>query len=333
MNPRHPATPHGPQPSCLWRVRGSASTALSILMAACGGTPAPTALDAGDQHVASDDSGSLPGDGDGDDSEGGDGDGDPSGDGDGDDSVGGDGDTNVDGDGDGSSSERDAGTTVNLPKFSFFVTSLTAIRELAGTNGFGGDLRYGETGAGAGLRGADKICEKVAEMGLPGASGKEWHAFLSTTTVDARDRIGAGPWYDRLQRLVAMDIDDLLKTRPLGAHATIRDDLPNERGEPNHAGSADSSGNDNHDVITGSNSSGRHDGGSTCSDWTSTGSNLSGPRLGHSWPAMSGNGWIEAHPARGCAAAINLAQNGPGTGNGIGAGGGYGALYCFATTP
>src|SRR5690242_11683854 len=68
----------------------------------------------------------------------------------------------------------DAGMTQTVPdagmeeqtldKFSFFVTSLAAMQALSGSQaGFGGDLRYGETGPGAGLRGADKICAAIAE--------------------------------------------------------------------------------------------------------------------------------------------------------------------------
>lgn len=54
-------------------------------------------------------------------------------------------------------------------KFSFFVTSLQSLRELSGSRtGFGGDLRFGETGEGAGLRGADKICAAIAELSMPG---------------------------------------------------------------------------------------------------------------------------------------------------------------------
>ena len=65
-------------------------------------------------------------------------------------------------------------------KFSFFVTSLKRMRELSGnTLGFGGDLRFGETGPGAGLRGADKICSTIAEMSMPNAGLKTWRAFLS----------------------------------------------------------------------------------------------------------------------------------------------------------
>src|SRR5688572_16941556 len=74
--------------------------------------------------------------------------------------------------------EADAGSLPGLDRFSFFVTSLQALRELSGSqNGFGGDLSYGETGAGAGLRGADKLCAAIAERSMPGASAKPWRAF------------------------------------------------------------------------------------------------------------------------------------------------------------
>src|SRR6185436_17897407 len=98
---------------------------------------------------------------------------------------------------------QDAGATGGgLERFSFFVTSLASLRKLSGSqSGFGGDLRYGETGDGAGLRGADKICAAIAELSMPGASAKQWRAFLSATAggangsaVNAIDRIGAGPW-------------------------------------------------------------------------------------------------------------------------------------------
>jgi hypothetical protein len=222
------------------------------------------------------------------------------------------------------------------------------MRQLSGSeNGFGGDLRYGETGDGAGLRGADKICTEIAELSMPGASRKQWHAFLSTTTVNAKDRIGAGPWYDRLGRLVAQDLTDLLRERPSGADALIVDDLPNERGEPNRAGSAEGGLDDNHDVLTATDEQGNYDGGETCGDWTSTsasssgggggwppwGGGFGGPGLGHSWPAQSGNSWMAAHGAHGCAAGVNLEQNGPGSGDSVGAGGGYGGIYCFALAP
>jgi hypothetical protein len=98
----------------------------------------------------------------------------------------------------------------DLEKFSFFVTSMEGLQTLSGSeNGFGGDLRFGKTGSGAGLLGADSICACLAEMSMEGSSTKKWSAFLSATAgvdgnqVDAIDRIGDGPWYDRLGRLVA----------------------------------------------------------------------------------------------------------------------------------
>src|SRR5262245_4152564 len=67
-------------------------------------------------------------------------------------------------------------------RFSFFVTSLKAMRALSGSqDGFGGDLRFGESGPGAGLRGADAICAAVAERSAKGSSAKRWRAFLSVT--------------------------------------------------------------------------------------------------------------------------------------------------------
>jgi hypothetical protein len=233
--------------------------------------------------------------------------------------------------------------------FSFFVTSLEAMRRVSGSqDGFGGDLRHGET---TGLAGADKICSEIAEQSMPNASKKGWHAFLSAKAggpsggvVHARDRIGQGPWYDRTGRLVAMNLEALLKTRP-GADAAIASDLPNEQGVPNH-GSADV---DNHDTVTGSNAQGQYADSETCGDWTSTeasmtttdsgggrpggGGGHNGPMCGHSWPAQSGQSWIAAHPAPGCAPSVSLVQNGGGSGTGIGNGGGYGGIYCFAMTP
>jgi hypothetical protein len=205
-------------------------------------------------------------------------------------------------------------------------------------DGFGGDLRFGETGDGAGLRGADKLCTTIAEESMPGSGAKGWAAFLSTSTVNAKDRIGTGPWYDRTGRLVAQDLTALLKDRPTGADATIINDLPNETGAPNQAGSAEGGNDDNHDTVTGSNADGTFANGTdTCSDYTSittATAGVKGPMCGHSWPAQSsGRGWAKAHEARGCRPGVNLVQNGPGSGDTIGAGGGYGGIYCFAKKP
>jgi hypothetical protein len=231
-----------------------------------------------------------------------------------------------------------------LPRFSFFVTSQAAVLRLAagagrGNLGFGGDLRFGETGAGAGLRGADKICATIAESSMPGAGAKGWHAFLSTTAENARDRIGTGPWYDRLGRVVALDLGSLLSPRPLGAAPDIAADLPSETGAPNH--NPDGRGNvDNHDTLTASNERGTYDHSATCNDWTSTAvAGSTGPTLGHSWPRSGSAGgsashWITAHQSNGCGPSVNTVDNGAGvSAGGVGDGGGYGGIYCFATTP
>lgn len=224
-----------------------------------------------------------------------------------------------------------------LDHFSFFVTSMSAMQELSGSaNGFGGDLRFGETGDGAGLRGADKLCATIAERSMAGGGQKRWRAFLSTSTVDAIDRLGDGPWYDRLGRVVAGSKSELLADRPTGANATIKNDLPNENGEPNSKPNGVSV--DNHDTLTGSNAQGRLvSSSSTCADWTSTTSSDK-PRIGHAFPrsgATSGANanWISAHDAPGCAAGVNVSTSSMGQGNTVGGGGGYGAIYCFAAIP
>ena len=108
-------------------------------------------------------------------------------------------------------------TVTGLAKFSFFVTSIEAMRKLSGNqNGFGGDLRYGQAD---GLAGADKICTEIAESSMAGSSAKVWRAFLSTTTgVNAVDRVGSGPWYDRLGRLVADSKANLIQAASQGRH-------------------------------------------------------------------------------------------------------------------
>lgn len=235
---------------------------------------------------------------------------------------------------------------VPLEPFSFFVTSFRAMQELSGSQeGFGGDLRFGEEGAGAGLRGADKICATIAEESMPGASAKGWRAFLSATAdengqpVDAIDRVGEGPWYDRLGRVVAMSPADLANERPNNADPLIVDDLPNEDGVPNHQPDPNMAAVDNHDTLTGSDQQGHLAGANaTCSDWTTAvGDGQKRPKIGHSWPrnADSGRNWISDHDAGGCGVGANInGMGGPQPGDfTVGAGGGYGGIYCFALTP
>lgn len=194
-------------------------------------------------------------------------------------------------------------TTDTLPdaataRFSFFVTSLQAMRRLSNNdNGFGGDLRFGETGPGAGLRGADKICSTIAEASSAGAGQRPWRAFLSVvagdtgTQVNAIDRIGEGPWYDRLGRIVASQKTDLLHDRPSGGDSAIQDDLPNENGVPNHAPDPSQNPVNNRSILTGSDvQGGLYDITSTCQDWTSASSTAGQPRAGYSWSEPSDAG-------------------------------------------
>lgn len=234
----------------------------------------------------------------------------------------------------GASGGAGGGSGGALAKFSFFVTGMDALLELAKSqDGFGGDFRFGEA---TGLAGADKICAAIAEKSMPGSSQKQWRAFLSTTTVNAIDRIGAGPWYDRLGRVFAMNKAALLAgPRPQGADPLIINDLPIETGQPNHTYKGMVV--DNHDTVTGSTKSGTYDSRGSCSDWTSSATGQ-GPSVGHSWPRNAGNvssggHWISDHTTRGCTPGVNLVQNGGGTGTCIGCGGGYGGFYCFANTP
>ena len=263
-----------------------------------------------------------------------------------------------------------------MPKFSFFVTSIGALRTLSGSqNGFGGDLRYGETGDGAGLRGADKICTAIAEMSMPGSGAKGWHAFLSAPAmgtapaVNAIDRIGEGPWYDRMGRQFSANKANLIGFRPSDADAAIKNDFPNENGVLNHSDGAPGlhgqqlPGQPRH-----ADGLGRAWGTSTpaprtrpASGWTTAVGSAGKPRVGHSWPRIAvehqhlhgrrrpigGGGssgsatagcyghWMSSLDEAGCAAGVNLQEmGGPNPNNPtVGSGGGYGGFYCFALTP
>jgi hypothetical protein len=238
-----------------------------------------------------------------------------------------------------------ADAPASVPRFSFFVTSLAAMRMLSGSqDGFGGDLRHGEA---TGLAGADKICREIAEVSLPGAGAKNWRAFLSATKagpggapVNAIDRVGEGPWYDRLGRLLAASKADLVQRRPRGADPAIVNDLPNETGLPNHEdgapGCAARDCPDNHDTMTGTDERGLlvdANPGSTCDDWTSS-ARTGRPWCGHSWPRGAGDAnWMSTLAEGGCAPGVNLMHQGGPNAATVGSGGGYGGIYCFALTP
>lgn len=222
----------------------------------------------------------------------------------------------------------EAGGNPGGAPFSFFVTSIEAMRKLSNNqNGFGGNL--------GGLTGADKICQDIAAEA--GAGQKTWRAFLSATKgpdgqpVHAIDRIGNGPWYDKNGRLIAMDRAGLLRgPRPAGtAQAVV--DLANEKGQ------IQKPFGDNHDVITGSNKMGMlnsTDPTSTCNDWTSAAATaVRGLICGHSWSRVGSQNWLSEHTVPGCAPGVNLRDNTVMPGNCIGCNGGYGAIYCFALSP
>lgn len=235
------------------------------------------------------------------------------------------------------SASSTSSTSTTLEKFSFFVTSYEAMKNKSGSMyGFGGDLRYNES---TGLAGADKLCAEIAEDSMPGASAKGWRAFLSTSTTAAIDRITYnGPFYDRRGRVVASSKAGLTSgARPAGADSAIANDLPNENGVGNK--SPDGTPVDNHDILTGSDKSGKPS-GYWCEDWTN--STKSGKiNIGHAWPKTgTDNNWIYQHTVDGCKpgasfvnsdGSINTNINIEGVSGTVGSMGGYGAIYCLAS--
>ena len=190
------------------------------------------------------------------------------------------------------------------PDMSFFITS-------AGL-GKGADL--------GGLAGADKHCQQLAEAA--GAGKKQWRAYLSATAegaspaVNARDRIGKGPWYNAEGRLIARNVDELHAVNGINrlTALTEKGERVNGRLErPNM-----------HDILTGSSPDGRvavSDKDTTCGNWTKSGEGAA--MVGHhdrfglrdDEPARS---WNSSHPSRGCSL------------DNLKASGGAGLFYCFA---
>jgi hypothetical protein len=228
--------------------------------------------------------------------------------------------------------------------FSFFVASRARMFAAAeafngSTKGWGGDFRYGTAD---GLTGADKLCTEIAEQSLPG-NCRVWRAFLSTSKVNAIDRVGSGPWYDRLNRTIANNLTELVATRPGGITVSaILNNLPNEDGTPHHDEEAGCTNAnecaDNHDVLTGSDTDGKvctaetcpgmgggmmgggmmGGGGTvttptdqTCEDWT-LGTSKSGiaPRCGHTWPTGGGGGGMMGGETGGDDWISRLTENG-----------------------
>ncbi|MEQ1944058.1 hypothetical protein ABMA32_16710 [Mesorhizobium sp. VNQ89] len=181
---------------------------------------------------------------------------------------------------------------------SFFITSV----------GLGKGANLG------GLEGADAHCASLAEAA--GVTGKTWVAYLSTSTVDAKDRIGSGPWYNAKGVKIAdnvaslhSDANGITKETGLTEKGTVvpgRGDTPNE-----------------HDILTGTQADGTKAVDQTCGDWTLEGAE-GAAMVGHhdrkgpdTLPTATS--WNAAHPSRGGCSQDAL----KGTG-------GAGFLYCFA---
>jgi hypothetical protein len=162
-----------------------------------------------------------------------------------------------------------------------------------------------------GLQGADAICQRLAEAA--GSTGKTWRAYLSTSSVNARDRIGAGPWYNAKGVLIANGLDDLHSDEngisketaltETGQVVSGRGDQPNQ-----------------HDILTGTNADGTAN-ANTCGDWTLNGEGSA--MVGHhdrNGPdtLATATSWNASHPSRGCSQ------------EGLVGTGGAGLLYCFA---
>jgi len=197
-----------------------------------------------------------------------------------------------------------AGMSGGKTSTTFFVTSTNP--------GKGADL--------GGLAGADKHCQALATAA--GLNGRTWHAYLAqqqtqtVPAVNARDRIGKGPWTNAKGVVIATDIDQLHTANNLtkATALTERGDVVNGRGDtPNM-----------HDILTGTQPDGRVIAGNvntTCGNWTQSGEGSA--MLGHSdrtglddsVPAKS---WNSSHMSRGCSA------------DALKSTGGAGFFYCFA---
>ena len=168
-----------------------------------------------------------------------------------------------------------------------------------------------------GLEGADAHCQSLAAA--VGAGDKAWRAYLSTTGpggVNARDRIGDGPWQNVAGVGVARNVDVLHFENNLTKETVLNElgDMTPGRGDtPNQ-----------HDILTGSYLDGtavESDGDTTCSNWTSNADGEGSAMVGHFDRTGGGpnpNSWNSAHGSRGCSQA-NLQATG-----------GNGYFYCFA---
>ena len=176
------------------------------------------------------------------------------------------------------------------------------------------------TGDGAnlgGLAGADAHCQKLADD--VGVGNNAWRAYLSTTGaggVNARDRIGSGPWHNAKGFQVASDVDDLHSDN----NELSKENSTNEKGEVVN-GRGDKP--NRHDILTGSQLDGTAFSGdedTTCNNWSNNGEGSA--RAGHHDRTGGGEhptSWNSAHGSRGCSQEDLMGT------------GGDGLFYCFAT--
>jgi hypothetical protein len=191
-------------------------------------------------------------------------------------------------------------------QISFFVTSVGS--------GKGGDL--------GGLNGADQHCQLMGAAA--GAGSKTWKAYLSTQgpgAVNARDRIGAGPWQNAKGIIVAKDVAELHGQNNLNKQTALT-----EKGEPvNGRGDTPNM----HDILTGSQPDGTAFAAGedrTCGNWTKSGQGAA--MVGHHdrqglRDDDASKSWNSSHPSRG--------PDGGCSQNDLKSTGGNGLFYCFAT--
>jgi hypothetical protein len=190
---------------------------------------------------------------------------------------------------------------------SFFVTSVAK----------GDGANYG------GLAGADAHCQMLAQAA--GRGGVKWVAYLSTQgpgAVNARDRIGNGPWYNATGGMVAANQAELHGDTIEAARLGNRLNKNNARDEKGQLVKGVGDMPNQHDMLTGSTPDGRAftDGmDHTCNNYTSNGDGKGSVQLGHHDKTGGPNGsWNSAHASRGCSQPNLIAT------------GGNGYLYCFA---
>lgn len=205
------------------------------------------------------------------------------------------------------------------------VAALPAQAQNANMTFFVTSQGIGNGGNLGGLAGADNWCQQLAQAA--GAGGKTWHAYLSTQAedgkpaVNAKDRIGKGPWQNAKGEVIAKDVAELHGDNKLTKQTALSEkgEVINGRGDkPNR-----------HDILTGSQADGTAFAAGedrTCKNWTSStnGAAMVGhaDRLGlnEEPPAKS---WNMSHPSRGPDGGCSQAD--------LRSTGGDGLLYCFAT--